>query len=81
MAIIHVMHCREIATLLDSDAVEHLSWVDRVQLRCHLWVCWHCRLLVRQIRWLGEAARNEMSAGYSEETDLEQRILNRMLQR
>ena len=54
---IHVMNCREIAALMDSDAVPHQSWITRVQFRVHLWVCWHCRLLARQIKWLGKVTR------------------------
>ena len=73
---IHIMHCREIARLLDSDAVERLSWLDRTQLRVHLWTCWHCRLLVRQLKWMGAIARQHIAAPASE--GLEKRILDRL---
>jgi hypothetical protein len=72
------MHCREIAKLIESDGVKSLNFVDRQQVRVHLWVCWHCRLLVRQILWLGRVARK--SAGLSRENgqDLEARILKNL---
>lgn len=78
MAMIHVMHCREIATLLDSDAVQDLRWVDRIQLRVHLWVCSHCRVLVRQIAWLGAAAREHISHRFDPDAGFEERILKRL---
>ncbi len=74
----HVMHCREIATLLDSDAVQNLSWVDRAQVRVHLWVCWHCRLLVRQIAWLGRIAREHAASVPGADAGLEKRILEKL---
>ena len=78
MAMIHVMHCREIANLIDSDQVKNLNFADRVQVRVHLWVCWHCRLLVRQIQWLGDVARNRIHRGAEADEHLEARILQRL---
>ena len=75
---IHVMHCREIANLIDSDQVKNLNFADRVQVRVHLWVCWHCRLLVRQIQWLGDVARNHIHRSAEADEHLEARILQRL---
>lgn len=74
----HVMHCREIATLLNSDAAERLTWVDRAQLRVHLWTCWHCRLLVRQLRWMREVARQQVNTLAEADPGLENRIVDRL---
>lgn len=73
------MHCREIARLIDSDAVPDLRWVDRVQLRVHLWVCYHCRVLVRQVRLLRELAKARMAEPAAGEAGLENRILQKLL--
>lgn len=78
MALIHVMHCREIATLFDTDRVAELSLVDRIQVRVHLWTCWHCRQLIRQIKWLKEAAR-ETVIPITENPDLESRLLSKLM--
>ena len=77
MALIHIMNCREIATLLDTDRVQGLNWVDRVQVRVHVWTCWHCRRLARQIVWLKKLARASLSAE-PDNTGLETRILRRL---
>ena len=81
--LIHVMHCREIARLLDSDAVSHLSWVDRVQVRVHLWVCWHCRLLKRQIAWIRAMAKNRLRSAASLEANpnFELKLMERLRSR
>jgi len=75
---IHVMNCREIATLLDSDAVSHQPWITRVQFRVHLWTCWHCRLLARQVKWLGKVARQSVTAIPDAAADFEARILRNL---
>jgi hypothetical protein len=72
------MRCREIATLLDSDAVQALKPVDRIQLRVHVWVCWQCRLLMRQIRWLRHIAREQLQE-MPGEAGMESRVLKRLL--
>jgi hypothetical protein len=76
---IHVMHCREIATLLDSDAVECLGWVNRLQVRIHLSLCWHCRRLVMQIAWLRANVQNRFRT--AAETDPGQDFEHRLLER
>jgi hypothetical protein len=72
------MHCREIAKLIESDEVKALNFADRQQVRVHLWVCWHCRLLVRQILWLGRAARKSADLPSEAGGDLEARILKNL---
>lgn len=78
MALIHVMHCREIAKLIESDEVKELNFADRQQVRVHLWVCWHCRRLVRQILWLGRMARQAATVRRDTNVDLEVRILKNL---
>lgn len=79
--VIHVMHCREIATLIDSDAVQRLTWVNRVQVRVHLWMCWHCRLLVKQIAWLRASAQSRLHIAppSDPDRDFERQLLERLL--
>ncbi len=78
MEMIHVMNCREIAELMDSDAVPHQPWITRVQFRVHLGVCWHCRLLARQIKWLGNVTRQSVNSISDAGTDFEARILRKL---
>jgi hypothetical protein len=44
----------------------------------HLWVCWHCRRLVRQILWLGQMARQYASRKRDTGGDLEARIIRNL---
>jgi hypothetical protein len=74
---IHIFNCREIATMLDTDQVENQRWIDRIQIRVHVWTCWHCRRLLRQITWLKRIAR-ESAAVKSDNPDLESRILQKL---
>jgi len=78
MAMIHIMNCREIAVLLDSDGARHQPWITRVQFRVHLLTCWHCRLLARQIRWIGKVAREAMGTIAEPGADFEERILRHL---
>ncbi len=78
MALIHVMHCREIAKLIESDQVKDLNFAGRQQVRVHLWVCWHCRQLVRQIQWLGRIARQTVGIPPASGEGLESRILRNL---
>lgn len=78
MALIHVMHCREIAALVDSGQIEHLNFVDRQQVRVHMWVCWHCRFFVRQIQWLRMVSRATLQQTPDADPDLEARILRKL---
>jgi hypothetical protein len=75
------MHCREIANLIDSDRVKDLHFADRVQVRVHLWVCWHCRQLVKQIQWLSRIAREHLPKDVEADPLLEERILKKLSSR
>ena len=77
MALIHVMHCREIATLFETDRVAQRSLIDRIQVRVHLWTCWHCRQLIRQLAWLKEAVR-QTAIPLMENPELESRLLRKL---
>jgi hypothetical protein len=77
VGLIHIMNCREIAALLDTDQVQDQNWVNRIQVRVHIWICWHCRRLARQIRWLKKLARESASV-VSENPGLETRILQKL---
>ena len=80
MGLIHIFNCREIATLLDTDQVEDQSRIDRIQIRVHMWTCWHCRRLVRQNAWLRKMAR-EGSGAEPDNPGLETRILQKLSKR
>lgn len=78
MGLIHIMNCREIATLVDTDQVQGRSRIDRIQIRVHIWTCWHCRRLVRQIVWLRKLARQSVNAE-PDNPGLETRILQKLI--
>ena len=74
---IRVIKCREIAELMDTDKVDDLGIIDRIQYRMHLWFCWHCRRLARQIQWLGEIARQHVRI-VKPAPDFESRLLKKI---
>ena len=78
MGLIHIMNCREIATLVDTDQVQAQSRVDRIQIRVHIWTCWHCRRLFRQIVWLRKLARESVNVE-PDNPGLETRILQKLI--
>jgi hypothetical protein len=77
VGLIHIFNCREIATMLDTDQVQVQSRIDRIQIRVHVWTCWHCRRLLRQIAWLKKLARQSVEMT-SDNPDLEARILHKL---
>lgn len=78
MGLIHIMNCREIATLLETDQVQNHDRITRIQVRVHIWTCWHCRRLLRQIQWLRKVALQSMN-GVPGDPGLEDRILEKLL--
>ncbi len=71
------MNCREIAALLDTDQVQSQRLIDRIQIRVHVWTCWHCRRLARQIAWLKRLARESVDLEPAK-PGLEDRILQKL---
>ena len=74
---IHIMNCREIAALLDTDQIQSRKLIDRIQIRVHIWTCWHCRRLARQIAWLKKIARQSVDLEATN-PGLEDRILQKL---
>jgi hypothetical protein len=78
MGLIHIMNCREIATLLETDQAQNQSCITRIQVRVHIWTCWHCRRLLRQITWLRKVALQSVNE-IPPDPGLEERIVQKLL--
>lgn len=62
--------CKEVATLISTDALPALGFWWRLSVRLHLMMCRHCRRFARQVALLGRMAR-EIGHGYDAEVSPE----------
>ena len=53
-----MLSCREVSTILATDALEQAPWTRRMSVRLHLLMCRHCRRYKAQLSAMGEAARD-----------------------
>jgi len=75
-----VPNCKEIATAVSSGEIERAGFLRRLSIRFHLWMCDPCRVYVRQMRQIGDAARRAFGAAGAAgdgSSDLEAKILER----
>lgn len=52
-----MLTCKEASRAIASEEVANTHWRKRLAVRLHLLVCRHCRRYARQVRAIGEAAR------------------------
>jgi hypothetical protein len=74
-----MVDCKEVATAVSSGEIESAGFFRKLAIRFHLWMCDPCRIYVRQMRQMGEAARRAFGAGAAEDTssELEATVLER----
>jgi anti-sigma factor ChrR (cupin superfamily) len=74
------MKCREVSHLIAGDALQQLSWLQRLRFRFHLLMCEHCRRYAEQIRELGRGARGRFGSPpeAEQEARMEAEILRRL---
>jgi hypothetical protein len=53
-----MLKCKDLSRLVASDGIEEFGFMQRMELRFHLFMCKHCRNYVAQIRSLGQGARD-----------------------
>jgi hypothetical protein len=72
--------CREVSRLLASGGVETAPAVQRLLIRVHLLMCDHCTRYSRELRLLGETARQVLRSSLSPEraAALERAIVERV---
>lgn len=74
------MSCREVARVAASEHEANLGVGGRIAVRLHALACPHCRRYVRELKAIGQAAR-EMSRTELDATRvrlLEQAVLSRL---
>jgi hypothetical protein len=74
-----MIRCRQVARLVSAGELSESALRTRVAVRLHLMMCRHCRRFVRQLSWLGDAARALVRGFERDEAvhDLEARLLRR----
>jgi hypothetical protein len=53
-----MLKCRDLSKLVAADEIEDFGFMQRVELKFHLFMCKHCRNYVAQIRSIGKGARD-----------------------
>jgi hypothetical protein len=53
--------CREVSRSIATDELSAAGWRQRLGTKLHLLMCRHCRRYTRQLREIGEAARQVFS--------------------
>jgi len=53
--------CKEVSRSIAADELSTAGWRQRLSTQIHLLMCRHCRRYSRQLRAIGEAARNLLS--------------------
>ena len=53
-----MLKCRDLSKLVTADEIEDFGFMQRVELKFHLFMCKHCRNYVAQIRSIGKGARD-----------------------
>ena len=56
-----MLTCKEVARLVTQDELGASRW-QRIEVRMHLLMCRFCRRYRRQLRAIGEVARQEVGA-------------------
>ncbi len=65
-----MIRCKEVATLISTDALQALDVWQRLSVRLHVMMCRHCRRFARQVALVGRMAR-EIAHGYDAEVSPE----------
>lgn len=74
-----MLKCREVEQKIGSGEIGSAGVMERFAVRFHLTMCRHCRAYARQIRAIGEAARNVFGlppADPKAVSELKDRIMN-----
>jgi hypothetical protein len=53
-----MLKCNDLSRLVAADEIEEFGFMQRVELKFHLFMCRHCRNYVAQIRSIGQGARD-----------------------
>jgi hypothetical protein len=57
-----MLKCREVEQKIGSGDIDNSGFAERFAVRFHLLMCRHCRAYARQIRAIGEAARDALGS-------------------
>lgn len=65
--------CRDVSRIVSTDGMEHAAKNQRLMVHLHLLMCRYCRRYWKQIRTIGEAARQQFGTR-SEDEEVVDRI-------
>jgi N-acetylglutamate synthase/N-acetylornithine aminotransferase len=72
-----MISCKDVSKLLLRGELENQPWHKRVEVRMHLAMCGMCSRLAKQIRQMGDGAR-QMIGKTDADGDFEQKLLKRL---
>ena len=73
--------CKEVTTAVASDELARRPWGERLMMRLHLMMCWHCRRYAAQLAAIGDAARRLYRRQPPPDESLQQSILDSLRKR
>jgi hypothetical protein len=74
-----MMSCKQVSTLLATEALPTSSWSRRMAVRMHLAMCRHCSAFKRWLDLIASAARSlGRHAEGDAPVDLESRVIERI---
>jgi hypothetical protein len=69
-----MLTCKEVTTMISSDALARRTWRQRMGVKLHLMMCRHCSRYAAQLRAIAAEARR-LYAELPKVSELEQSIL------
>jgi hypothetical protein len=66
-----MLKCRDLSRMVAADEIGTFGFMQRMELKFHLFMCSHCRNYVAQIRTLGQGARDLAADAEPDAQDLE----------
>ena len=73
-----MLRCRDIAKLLSDSLEKDLPWLQRVEIRMHLMICYVCRRYWKQLRFLHGCMRRYYEEEHTCEKCLSQEAKERI---
>jgi hypothetical protein len=68
-----MLKCKQVEEKIGSDGIRDAGFMGRLAVNLHLMMCRHCRNYAKQIRAIGDAARNVFTL-----SSQDQNILDRL---
>lgn len=71
-----MLRCKDVTTLVGTEALAHAGRLTRVRVRVHLLWCRHCQAYVRSLAQLAAMARHVVASGSTASEAREAEVLD-----